>query len=108
MTRVPCKHLESLLPKEDSYSLLNQKQSYAGTNVDRQQANIVDRIKEKSDFINKISNDLLPMEVDILVLRYVYDETFSTISKELKIFNTETVVRIHNDSLKKLKQRKLS
>ncbi len=108
MTRVPCEHLEKLLPKEDSYSLLNQKQSYAGTNVDRQQPPPVDHIKEKSDFINKIRDGLLPMEVDILVLRYVYDETFSTISKELKIFNTETVIRIHNDSLKKLKQRKVS
>lgn len=105
MTKVPCKHLESLLPKEDVYSLLNQKQNYAGKNVDRLQTQVVDQSKEKADFIAKVGDGLMPIEIDILVLRYVYDEPFATIAKELGLIGVEQVIRLHNDSLKKLKER---
>lgn len=56
-----------------------------------------DRLKERLQGI------IDPIAVRILVLKYEFDETFEDISKELGINNTETVVRLHEESLKKLR-----
>lgn len=73
--------------------------------MDKVQAPIADRAKEKSQFLTRISNHLDPIETDILVLRYVYDESFSVIAKELKLIGVESVIRIHDGALKKLRTR---
>lgn len=105
ITATPCPHLEKLLPKEDSYSLLNQRQNYAGSNIDRYQPPVADRAKEKADFIKKYSDGLTPVEVDILVLRYVFDEEFGSIARELKLLGAETAFRVHGEALVKLRGR---
>lgn len=92
-----------MLPKEDSYSLLNQRQNYSGRNVDRYNGVLPDRAKEKSEFIKRIGDTLMPVERDILVLKYVYNEVDADIAKELGMI-TDTVIRIHNEALKKLKE----
>lgn len=104
VNKIPCPHLEQLLPKANAQSEFELTHKYAGRNVDKVSV-LPDRAKEKAEFILRIGDGLMPIESDILVLRYVYDETFSGISKELKLLSTETVIRIHNEALAKLKKR---
>jgi DNA-directed RNA polymerase specialized sigma subunit len=78
---------------------------YAGSRVDRSLPPVADRAEEKLRFIKRLGDGFQPVEVDILVLRYVYDEQFSEIAKELRLLGTETVIRLHDEALKKLKKR---
>ncbi len=66
---------------------------------------LADRAEEKAKFIKRVGNHLQPIEVDILVLRYVYDESFETIAKELKLLSEDAVIRVHNQSLSKLREK---
>ena len=81
------------------------KYKYAGNRVDRALPPVTDKAEAKLKFIKKFGDGLQPVEVDILVLRYVYDEEFGNIAKELGLLSIDTVIRIHDQSLKKLKQR---
>lgn len=85
--------------------MLNQVNSLSRKNVENLKPVTTDRIKEKADFISRVGSGLTPIELDILILRYVYNETFGTIAKELRLIGVETVVRIHNETLKKLKEK---
>lgn len=105
VTKTPCRHLESLLLRTDGKGRKDPSfesvYKYSGNKVDSRymptQAAREDRLKERLQGI------IDPIAVRILVLKYEFDETFEDISKELGINNTETVVRLHEESLKKLR-----
>lgn len=103
LTRYPCVHLEKLLrdggkerPKFES------THRYSSLNIER----VV--VEDTDDYAKPFrellqSTGLMPLEKDILVLRYKYNESFSSIAKELRLVGTETAIRLHDESLKKLK-----
>jgi DNA-directed RNA polymerase specialized sigma24 family protein len=47
---------------------------------------------------------LQPIQIEIFVLRFVYDCSFSEIAKELSINGTLTVVRLYEEASKTLKK----
>lgn len=101
-TNQPCRHLERLLHDSDSKRpQFESVHQYAGQQVDRS----VPVTEESSLSLRERLRefDLDPIVVLILILRYDYDEFFEDISKELKIHNTETVKRLHNEALKVLR-----
>lgn len=102
LTRVPCRHLERLLQDPDKRGpSFESVYRYAGTNVDRRASKVSD--VDNENLRRKLEGKLDPIAIHILVLRYTYDEPFAEISEELKVFNTETVIRIHDESIKKLR-----
>lgn len=102
VTKDPCPHLERLLCEPNSASPKFES-VYKRTNrsVDKsvlQQEERTESLRQKLE-----EKDLDPITINILVLRYTYDETFSVIDKELKIGNVETVKRLHDEALKRLR-----
>src|ERR1700748_3851443 len=81
LTSTPCPHLEELLPKMNNSNEFESKYKYAGNRVDRALPPVTDKAEAKLKFIKKFGDGLQPVEVDILVLRYVYDEEFGNIAK---------------------------
>jgi len=62
-------------------------------------------IKYEHDFRRKLSAlSLSPISIDILVLRYVYDQTFSSIADELKVVSITATMKLHNEALAILKK----
>lgn len=104
-TKTPCSCLEQLLPKGNYIPEYELRSKYVGSRVDRQLPPVADRADEKARFIAKIQDGMDPIEVDILTLRYVYDEDYKDIAKELGLVSPETVIRIHDRALKKLKEK---
>lgn len=115
MTSTPCVHLNKLISHPGPiYENVN---TYIGDNVDRAyiaaglNTIVPEGIKNRSyefQFRRKMEKvGLNPLEVDILVLRYIYSMSFREISAELGIVSTTTTYRFHKLSLDLIKKRGL-
>lgn len=61
--------------------------------------------KYEHDFRFKLTTLNLPLiSIDILVLRYVYDQNFSSIAAELKVVSITATIKLHNEALAVLKK----
>ncbi len=118
--KTACKHLEDLITPKRSTPLFESVNKLVGSLVDRSSGVVkidqvrrsdvtlpppADRAKEKAQFIARVSDGLSPVEVEVLTLRYVFDEEFGNIAKELKLLGAETAHRVHKEALAKLKMR---
>lgn len=102
LTKDPCPHLERLLHESDSSSpKFESVYKRTSRDVDRG----VLQAEEPSESLRQKleEKELDPITINILVLRYTYDESFEDINSELRIGNVETVKRLHSEALKRLK-----
>lgn len=116
LTSTPCEHLNKLISnpsKEPTFEGTNRQVS---TNViDREYYDsgagyvIPEGIRSRAyeyKFRAKMEKaGLEPVRVDILVLRFVYDQSLRDIAEELGIMSTTTVLRLLDESLATLKKR---
>lgn len=112
----PCKHLEALISESTS------EPSFEGTHrrVDKRPENLyyesgagfvippgIRSGRYEAQFRNKLTKfGLQPIEVDVLVLRFVYEESIRDISEELRIISKSEVLNILTNALKELKRRR--
>lgn len=114
--KTPCVHLEKLISdpiKEPTFEGTHRR-------VDKRPENLyyesgagfiippgIRSGRYEAQFRNKlVKQGLNPIEVDVLVLRFVYEESIRDIAEELKIISKSEVLNILNSSLKELKRRR--
>lgn len=110
MTTQPCKHLESLIRAEPSKSIRAYPVERIDSNYYDSGAGFIipNEIKDRTwelQFRERLKKaGLEEVKIDILVLRFVYDMTFSQIADELSFLNTSSALRLYDDSIKHLKK----
>jgi len=111
----PCTHLEALISEPNNGEpKFESTHKYAGSQVDNFYYEsgagyiIPEGIKSRSyefKFRSKLEKaGLAPIVIDIFVLKYIYEMTFTQIHDELGITSITSTIRLHQNALNHLKK----
>lgn len=95
--KTPCKHLEKLLNPVRKEPMFESVYKYAGSKTEP--VLTVSETEQEFQFVRKLrAMKLDPILSDILILRFIYDLTFSEITKELGLLNVTTTMKLYAEA----------
>ena len=113
MTETPCQHLEALIQPKRTGPLFESVNTYVGDCDNRAEPPptfiVPEGMRDRSyemTFRNKLSKYIVDqIKIDILVLRYIYEQSFKEIAEELGVLSITTAVRLHSEAIELLKKK---
>jgi len=95
--KTPCKHLEKLISPERKEPMFESVYKYVGSKTEP--VLTIEQTEQELRFVKKLKSlKVDPILSDILILRFIYDLTFSEITKELGLINVTTTMKLYAEA----------